>query len=205
MHDPRIIRLVEGLGTGGILGLAAAGAVAVGAAVPAVTPLVADVGLGLAGGAALGAAGWAWSVRRRVRALPLELGPVAASGQVDGQRIYRVRARLGHGRALRDPQVQACWVPAGGEPEPLPGEVAADRLVGPFTVLVRDPQGVIGGAGTLEVRVLARAGGRTWEASARYPAAAIARGRFLGLTPGRRLRFTEDWAEIEAEEPVTPR
>ncbi len=96
---------------------------------------------------------------------------------VDGAVIYRFRARLGHGRALRDPRGEVIFEPAEGAPVALTALVPATSMCGPFTLVVRDERGVVG-EGVLRVRIEVRAGGRTWPAEATYPTREIAAGRF---------------------------
>ncbi len=177
MQDPRAIAVVERLGRTGIVALGAGGVALVIAALPAITPLAADVALVIAGASGVGGAGWAWLVRQRLLGLPLELAPIAGRGTVDGAVIYRFRARLGHGRALRDPRVEVIFEPAEGAPVALTALVPATSMCGPFTLVVRDERGVVG-EGVLRVRIEVRAGGRTWPAEATYPTREIAAGRF---------------------------
>lgn len=186
------------LGTGGLVGIALGGVAALAGIVPVATPLAADVGLGVIGAGALAMAGWGWSVLRHVRQLPLELGPEVARSRVDGAVQLRVRARLGRGRFVRRPRASVSWIDEHGAETVLSAEVPAERVVGPFTVVVADPEGVAAGDGSLRVRVEGESAGRSWEASRTYQAREIRDGTFGGVVLATRgVALPEaDWAVI---------
>lgn len=129
-----------------------------------------------------GAVGWRlWS-----DALPLRLGRAAVRLEINGHPAFQVRAMLGRGRALRGPVATAVWVPAEGAARPLrvvgPGVAA---LVGPWTVLVIDDEGVAIGAGALQVEVGGSEAGRSWKASARWTGEQIFEGRLVSVVQRR--------------------
>ena len=135
--------------------------------------------------------------RARVAALPLEVGPEALVGRVDGVKVFRFRARLGHGRAASRAVAHVVWRGEDGVDIPLSVEPAGyARVVGAWTVCARDRSGRTGAAGELHVVVKAEERGRTWQAEARWPATAIRRGRFGGpdVRDGRLVNV--DWDAI---------
>ena len=188
MHSERTIRTVEQLGRQGTRLLGWLGVAAGVAIVPELTPLAADIGLGVLGTAAVGTSLWAWSVRRQLAKLPLELAPVVSRRKVDGRWVYGTRARLGRGRALHTPQVQVTWEPQAGSPVALRTEVVVDRLVGPFTALAHDERQAVQGPGQFRLSIEVSSGGQRWAAEATVPADAIRDGQF-GLD--------EAWSTVE--------
>lgn len=166
---------------------------------PSVFRAIAAVGIGLPiGGAILadGGAAWAFAAlgagaaaavaalarrRRAARTLPLELAAFALRGRIDGTPVWRFRARLGRGRALRRPRAEVRLVGDAGEVV-LETLVPADVLVGPFTIVARDPGRLVGDRGVLVVRVACEEAGRVWEAEARYDVAACRDGWFAAHT-----------------------
>lgn len=202
MHNERNIRAIEGLGTAGVAALAALGLSMGAAAIPTLTPLVADVVLVVLGLGSVGAAGYAWSVQRWLQQLPLELAPVVGRGRVDGQIVYRFRALLGRGRALHDPRVRVRWLPESGEPVELTATLPARSLCGPFTILVPDPGDRASGTGRFHIEVKVVEGGRAWTAEGSYPNGAIHGGRFGGiLTSKRGIHWGDDWLELDRSAP----
>ncbi len=162
----------------------------------AVTPLAADAVLGSVAAVLLGGAGWAWSVRRRLSDLPLQLGALVAGGSVDGAATYRFAARLGHGRALQAPEPHVRWEPAGGAAVELPAHVAAQQLCGPFVVQAVDAEGVVRGPGCFRVDLRVRSGGRDWSAHGSFEHGAVKPGRFQPLVVGRSVSFNAGWDQV---------
>lgn len=202
MHTERNIRTIEGMGSGGVVALAALGVALGAAAIPTLTPVIADVVLVVLGLGSFGAAGYAWSMQRWLGSLPLELAPVVGRGRVDGQIVYRFRARLGRGRALHDPSARVRWEPASGEPIELEAVLPARSLCGPFTILVPDPMDRVDGPGRFYIEVEVESRGRAWIASGSYPEGAIHGGRFGGiLTDKHGILWGEGWLEIDRSTP----
>lgn len=198
MHSERAIRTVRQLGRRGLGAIALLGAVALVGTVPVVAP-AADVALTLIGAGSISTAGWGWWVLRSLRQLPLELGPSVAYLRVDGHRQYRVRARLGLGRVARHARARVSWVDADDTVHELEASVPAACVVGPFTIVVPDPLGVVGGAGRLAVQLRVRGEGRDWSAGRDYEADALVPGTFGGVRLGRRgLAFSDaEWSDVE--------
>lgn len=150
---------------------------------------VALVGIALGIGAATG---WVARARWQLDHLPLEIAPVAGVGRVDGADVVRFRARLGHGRPIRDVTAQV-W--RDGDSEPLAAFVPPGVLCGPFTVVAR-----LDGTdrkASLRLEVAGTARGQRWTASMRFDPDAVRDGRFGGITAsGGRLAFEPDWAGL---------
>lgn len=146
-------------------------------AASAATPRLADAALAAAALIGPALAGWGLRVRARLRGLPLEIGPVAATGLADGARIFRFRARLGRGRRLARPRAEV-WFEAADGRVALPVRVPADELVGPFTLVATDPDGRCAGPGRFVVEVACDERGRAWSASRVIPRDAVTEGWF---------------------------
>lgn len=140
-------------------------------------------------------------VRARAAALPLEIAPQVLVGRVDGVKVFRFRARLGHGRAASRAVATATWVGEDGVEVPLSVEPAGyARVIGAWTVCARDRGGRTGAGGELRVVVTAEERSRAWRAEARWPATEIRRGRFDGAeVRGGRL-VDVDWDRVLPEE-----
>lgn len=141
------------------------------------------------------------SYRARVANLPLEVGPQVLVGRVDGVKVFRFRARLGHGRAASRAVADVRWVGEDGVEVLLSVEPAGyARVVGAWTVCARDRAGRTSGAGELHVVVKADERGHTWRAEARWPATEIRRGRFGGpdVRDGRLVPV--DWNAVLPED-----
>lgn len=139
--------------------------------------------------------------RARVAALPLEVGPEALVGRVDGVKVFRFRARLGHGRAASRVVAHVVWRGEDGVDVPLSVEPSGyARVVGAWTVCARDRNGRAGAIGELRVVIKAEERGRTWQAEARWPATAIRRGRFGGPELRRGRLVHVDWDAILPDE-----
>lgn len=149
---------------GGWVAVAAAigGASALGVALLASAPAdAAALGAGLAGVAA--ALGLAWG-SARAASLPLEIGDLALRGEVDAVPVLRFRVRLGLGRAYRDPAARV-WIVGDGAERELPVTLPSGRLVGPLTVVARDPERRATAASRLRIEVRVTGGGREWTAA----------------------------------------
>lgn len=162
----------------------------------------AAISLGAIGVIAAGAVAWAAQARAKALSLPLEIAPVALSGRVDGQPMYRFRVRLGNGRALRSAQARVTWRPTDGEPAPLVIVEPSGPRVGAWTVLAFDPLHRCDGPGTFTVEVTAQEGARTWTSQATYAHDVVRPGRFeAGVAAGRRLTWSASWCEVETSAP----
>lgn len=133
-----------------------------------------SVDLGLAGlalaGAIFGVVGSAH--RRRIAALPLQVGAVASAEPVAGGRLVRVCVWLGRGRPLRRLRAVARW--EGAEDLQLVW-APPEGAVGPAVLLFRDP-GAEGAA--LDVEVSVEEQGERRVARARFAREALRTGRF---------------------------
>jgi hypothetical protein len=164
------------------------------AAIPFV-PLAGDAAAVVVTAAGASMTGWLWWERRKLDQLPLVLAPAAASGRVDGIDVYRFRARLGLGRAMRAPEAEVLFEPTGGAPVSLGVVSPAQHLCGPWTIVATDPGGRVRAGGHLVVKVQVHSGGRSWSAERRFPVAEVVVGRFdRGVRRGRRgLVFGDGW------------
>ena len=161
----------------------------------------ADVALVALSIASAGAGAGVWRRRAIAAGLPLELSRVGLAGSVNGVRVVRFRTRLGHGRAMRAAVAVVSFEPVGGPAVPVATlRPAAPVIVGPWTVVVPDPDGRAEGA--FVVRVTAAEGPREWSAEARYPVSELGRGWFCGgiVRRGGRLVFDAGgWEQQQAE------
>ncbi len=138
--------------------------------------------------------------RRRLDALPLELSPVALATTERGHRVYRFRARLGHGRVLRAVGHEVRFELPDGSMLTLPTAIPhLSAVVGPWTILVDDGPGLCDRPGVFRVRAWGREGARTWETERVYPREALQPGRFA--RPAERWRgrlaLSPDWDAVE--------
>ncbi|TNE92745.1 MAG: hypothetical protein EP330_00585 [Deltaproteobacteria bacterium] len=160
--DDRLLRTSPGALAGGALVVALLPLLGLPAA-----PLAGDVALGVLSLVGLASAGWAWTRRQRLLSLPLIVSEVAARG-LDGK--LRIRVWLGHGRAMRDVRVV---VRAQG----AQAEVGAGGpVVGPWTAVVDVP------GDRVQVEASCRSGGREWQAGAEV---AVQPGRFAAPVSGK--------------------
>jgi len=190
LHSDLSFAWVERLGSRGIGVLAALGGGLLALAIPAFTPVFVDLALIVSGTAGLIAAVLALQTHRRLVALPLELGDVMARGRVDGRDVLRLRARLGRGRAARDPAVEITFEGTDGDRVDLEALIPAVSLCGPFTVQCASPLG----PGRVHVRLTVWANGQRWHAQASYALDAGVVGRFGGVAiVAGRVRWTAGW------------
>ncbi len=199
----RIVRVIEQLSTPTWVVLALAclippglGLVAEGQLLLALTAAAAPAGGVLGGGLA---------ARWMARSLPLQLADAALRDKQDEGDVFRFRVRLGSGRRMRQARARVLWRSEGRSVE-LPlvlGEL--DELIGPWTLVALDPDGVVDG-GHLDVYVHGEAGGQAWSTSATWEVAAVGEGRFCApiIASGSRWRLAEPWDEVRAPEAPTP-
>lgn len=166
-------------------------------ALTAWTPLLGDLLLALL---SLGTLGGTWQIvrwKREAARLPLEIAPIVGTGIVDGVRVYRFRVRLGRGREVFLPVATVSFVDEEDERYALRALIPADELLGPFVVLVPDPDHSCLGDGRFEIRVACDADGERWEAERVLPKSALREGWFGGIGLSRRgLDLDGDWTQI---------
>lgn len=178
---------------------------AVGAALPVLATLfttgIVDVILVCVAGIAALSGGAVWQRRRRIDALPLEIGRHAVRDEVDGRPVVRFRARLGRGRRAEEVKASVRFVGPDGHEHTLPVAIPAPEVCGPWTVTAADSAGHTAGPGVLEVRVEVREGGRRWSADARFTS--VQAGRFVppAFRAGRSLRLERDRWDVVLDAP----
>lgn len=191
----RVIRWVEQATIGKLLG-ATGGIAAVLLTGTWWAPLAGDVALALAACGSLGLGLWGVRRQRWLRSLPLEVAPVALCGWWGPTRAYRFRVRLGHGRPMQRARARVRYEGATTvELSPVLAE--APVLVGPWTVCVLDPGGVVGPGGRLILAVEAREGEQEHAIEAAFAVDELGEGRFgpgFGGSPVRLSR--ERWAPV---------
>ena len=141
---------------------------------------------------------------RRIRGhLPLELSRTACAYELDGRPAFAFRVRLGRGRLMQRAHARITWE-SGGEAlelEPLLGQ--GERFIGPWTLVVVDRRAQVVGEGSFRVEIQAIEGDLTWAASATWPRAQLAPGRFTApmvLNRGAWTWRSADWDAVVAED-----
>jgi hypothetical protein len=160
------------------------------------TPLAGDAALGVVGLVALAGSGALAFRGHQLQLLPLEIAERALGGEIDAVPVVRFRVRLGLGRPFRDATARVWFVGERGEHE-LEVLVPSGALVGPLTLVARDPARVTTGPGRLRVQVSVTSAGAAWAAS-RELACPVQAGRFGGVQVGPGgVDWSPGWAEAE--------
>ena len=170
----------------------------------AAAPLVDVALIGLSGGFAACGGALAY-VRRRALQLPLRLSDVACRGLLGGVRVYRFRACLGRGRAFSRGVASVEYMRDDLRVS-LP--VTLSRIaqgVGPWTLVVTDPDHVVSGEGHFMVEVQMQEGTRRWKTEQRYPVSELLTGVFgtdVAMSPAG-LRVDPDAWDVVGQEAWT--
>ena len=110
--------------------------------------------------------------------LPLAFAEAALRGSSMGRPVYRFRVRLGRGRLMKSARARVVFRTHEARHElPLVLD-QMDALVGPWTLLARDPEGVVGPGGVFDVDVRGLAGDEEVMASASWDEATLREGTF---------------------------
>lgn len=121
---------------------------------PFAEPVLVDAALVLLAAGLLGCtSGLIW-LRHQLQNLPLVLAPIALRGRVGEVPIFRFRGWLGRGRPLLNAHATITFTGAHGSVDfvvdaPIP------HMVGPWTIILRDPERLCQGTGQFRVRLAA--------------------------------------------------
>jgi len=110
--------------------------------------------------------------------------------------VVHIRARLGLGRTISGPEVEATLMPTSGGSIPLHTSTPFERATGAFTLTILEPDEAP--KGRLHVVLRVHGGGKDWTAEASWDTTAIRSGRFeppLRLRRGRTHLVDQGWDE----------
>jgi hypothetical protein len=117
--------------------------------------------------------------RQRITNLPLTIAQYLACNRVGETDTYHLRIALGRGRPMQTPQVNAVYTDSNGEHTTL--EVNAPtsgRVIGPVTLIIRDPAQALRVDGTLHISASTRAMSKDWQANMTVAHTQFIAGRF---------------------------